>query len=90
MAWDRFVEQESKPRTTTRYGSMGAAGVATSGTEEPPRNRTPVSMIRTFVGDWIWLMKFEDGDYEELECRTIAWHARKASRQRAATSTETT
>ena len=89
LAWDRFVEQESKPRATTRYGNMGSAGVATSGPDEPPRNRTPVSMIRTFVGDWIWVMKFDDDDYEELECQVIAWQVRQARKARASSSSQT-
>jgi hypothetical protein len=82
QAWDQFVLQEAKPRKTTRYGNMGSAGVATSGPDEPPKNRKPLEMCRTFVGEWIWLMKFENGDFEELDCQVMAWHAREKAKKK--------
>ena len=83
LAWDKFVEDEAKPYKPAKYGNMGSAGVATTGPEEPPRNRVPKSMCRLHAGEWVWIMEFENGDLEEKTCEVIAWHVRKAKASRA-------
>ena len=78
-AWDLLVEAEERPTATTRFGNMGSAGVATMGPEIPPRRRRPMTMARTFADYWIWLMEFDDGDFEEIECRFVLQKLAKAS-----------
>mgnify|MGYP001477458889 CR=1 FL=1 len=81
-AWDSFIETEAKPRRTERYGNMGSAGVATTGPEEPAQNRTPKQMCRTFVGEWVWVMEFTNGDFDERQCSVISWRVKRDKRQR--------
>jgi hypothetical protein len=71
-AWDEFVYAETQPvRNRYRYGNMGAAGCATSLPDLPPQGRVPKAMTYRFMDYWVWVMEFENGDYEEIDALTL-------------------
>jgi hypothetical protein len=62
------MDAEAAPVTHRyRHGDMGAAGPATKLPDLPPRNRTPKGMTFRFMDYWVWVMEFENGDYEEID-----------------------
>ena len=56
-AWDFFIKGEALPvrRSRLRCDDL------------PARNRTPKEMTYRFMDYWVWVMEFENGDYEEID-----------------------
>jgi hypothetical protein len=66
--WDRFIAAEAAPVTHRyTYGNMGERGPAIALPDLPPQYRRPKEMTYRFMDYWVWVMEFENGEYEEWE-----------------------
>lgn len=54
-------------RNRFAYGNCGARGPATLLPDLPARKRTPKEMTYRFMDYWVWVMQFENGEYEEID-----------------------
>jgi len=67
-AWDYFVDAEAEPvRHRYAFGNMGSAGPARKLADLPPQRREPEEMTFRFLSHWVWVMKFKNGEYEEID-----------------------
>lgn len=67
-AWDIFIWRENRAVERFREGSYG---VATKLPDEPPQKRTPKEMTFKFMDYWVWVMEYENGDYDEIDAITL-------------------
>lgn len=70
-AWDFFIQQEQESLPIYQYGNQGSRGPATFKGNAPPRNRTPKEMWRSHMDYWVWIMQFEDGEFEEIDAAVV-------------------
>jgi hypothetical protein len=70
-AWDFFVKQEQRSLPIYEYGNAGSFGPAIFQGMAEPHNRTPKAMWRTHMDYWVWVMEFENGDYEEIDAMEL-------------------
>lgn len=56
---------------------MGSKDPAIPLPDLPPLRRNPKEMTYKFMDYWVWVMEFENGDYEEIDGLVVAANSRR-------------